>query len=180
MKLRSKQLLSLWDKHSYSTQKKTTQKPIDGQFIFQSLFSVDAFASKKNVSMDTQLSQHISEKLLLKLRKLRDSLNDQHRELKNSIDSSDINLNASEALPVDIEINERSYTPCNVMLIKVFLACDRYFETLYQGRLNGELTQKEMQQKRKVAVNQISQCLYEINRTCISFHKVRKEAKATA
>ncbi len=45
MELRTKRLLSLWDHKTYTNRARPLDKPIDGLFVYQSLFSVEAFAS---------------------------------------------------------------------------------------------------------------------------------------
>ncbi len=176
MKLHSKRLLSLWDKTTYDLRNTRHQKPIDGVFIFQSLFSVAAFASRNEQSVSVKLAQKTAEIMLEKLRTLRNDINLQRRTLLQSIGDIDINLPPSNE-PQTVDTQPQQYTPENVMLIKVFLACDEYFLTLHKAKMNGEITEKELQAKRKSSVKQLIELLNSLNRTCISFHQVRKNAE---
>ncbi len=179
MDLHSKRLLILWDQKNYGNDTKRHQKPIDGVFIFQSLFSVAAFASRTEQNLSTKLAQKTAEKLLQKVRALRNEINHRHRALCQSMGEIDINLSTDNE-PQTLTINSKRYTPENIMLMKVFLAYDSYFRTLHQAKMNGELTEREHQDHRKEAIAQLTDLLHSINRTCISFHKVRKQTeKAT-
>ena len=177
MKLHSKRLLSIWDHHTYSAHKKKIKKPIDGLFIFQSLFSVEAFASRPAQNLTTQLAKRTADALLEKVRALRNDINQQHRKLINDCDSEDIRkIIVNE--PIDVAVESRHYMPASVMLMKVFLSCDAYFAALYQARMEGELTETEMQHHRTNTTVQLDELLRNVHRTCLSFHKVRKEAEA--
>ncbi|MDN4697258.1 hypothetical protein QYZ44_28395 [Vibrio parahaemolyticus] len=92
----------------------------------------------------------------------------------------DITLNAPREITAQVmDVEQRYFTPGSIMLMKVFMASDNYFTTLNKAKLNGELTEKEMQTHRTTVIKQITQCLFELNKTCLSFHKVRKQAEAT-
>ena len=177
MKLHSKRLLTLWDHHTYSPHKKKLKKPIDGLFIFECLFSVEAFASRPSQNLTTKLAKRTAEALLEKVRTLRNDINQQHRTLINECDSLGIRDDVIHT-PTNVDVETRHYTPASVMLMKVFLSCDAYFAALYQARMEGELTETEMQHRRTSTAAQLTQQLRELNRTCLSFHQVRKQAEA--
>ncbi|WP_045422789.1 hypothetical protein [Vibrio jasicida] len=178
MKLQSKRLCSLWDHNTYHMRNKPLEKPIDGLFIYHCLFSVEAFASRPDQSIATKLSKMTAEKLLKKVRELRNDINRTHRQLLSEMGSIDINA-PRPISPVEVEVEQRCFTPGSVMLMKVFMACDEYFTTLNKARLNGELTELETQRFRKQTIKTLSRCLHELNKTCLSFHKVRKQAESS-
>jgi len=176
MILHSKRLLSLWDRKTYGSEKKPIKAPIDGAFIFNSLFSVSAFASRQDESLATKLSKSTTEKLVEKVRALRNEFNQRNQTLIKSV--GDINLNSSDSdYSVTLNIDEKRYTSLTVMLIKVFMACDEFFISLHKAKLNGEITDSEFQAYRKESVTLITQFLQDTNKTCISFHKIRKQAE---
>lgn len=177
MKLHSKRLLSTWDHNTYSTHKKKIKKPIDGLFIYQSLFSVEAFASRPAQNLSTQLSKRTAEILLEKVRALRNEITKRHRKLLNDCGSADIR-EVIVNQPTDVAVESRQFTPASVMLMKVFLSCDAYFSALYQARMEGELTETEMQQHRTNTLKQLNDLLRNVHRSCLSFHEVRKKAEA--
>ncbi|WP_341665609.1 DUF1845 domain-containing protein [Vibrio sp.] len=178
MELRTKRLLSLWDHKTYTNRARPLDKPIDGLFVYQSLFSVEAFASRPAQNVTTQLAKVTAESLLEKTRSLRDDINQRHRNFINNIGELDINTHSTQAFQ-EAETEQRLYTPGSVMLMKVFMAADRYFDTLYKARLNGELTETEYDRRRNKMAKQITRNLNQVNVTCLSFHKVRKEAEAS-
>ncbi|MDN4716552.1 DUF1845 domain-containing protein [Vibrio parahaemolyticus] len=146
-------------------------------FSFNSLFSVEAFASRPEQNITTKLSKLTAEKLLKKVRALRNDINQQHRQLITEM--GDITLNEPQEMTAQVvEVEQRCFTPGSIMLMKVFMVTDSYFTTLNRAKLNGELTEKEMQTHRTTVIKQITQCLFELNKTCLSFHKVRKQAEA--
>ncbi len=176
MELQSKRLCELWDHHQYTLRATPLTKPIDGLFLFQSLFSVEAFASRPAQTLTTKLAKITAEKLLIKVRELRNDINRQHRELMANM--GDLTLNdPREVEPTRMTVEQKQLTPGSVMLVKVFVACDHYFTTLNKAKLNGELTEKEMQAHRMAVIKQITQTLSELNKTCLSFHQVRKQAE---
>ncbi|MBE3902332.1 DUF1845 domain-containing protein [Vibrio parahaemolyticus] len=178
MELQSKRLCALWDHNKYTLRNTPVKKPIDGLFIFNSLFSVEAFASRPEQNLTTKLSKLTAEKLLKKVRALRNDINQQHRQLMTEM--GDITLNAPREITAQVvEVEQRCFTPGSIMLMKVFMASDSYFTTLNKAKLNGELTENEMQAHRTTVIKQITQYLIELNKTCISFHKIRKQAEAT-
>ncbi|MCU8386767.1 DUF1845 domain-containing protein [Vibrio vulnificus] len=179
MQLHSKRLLTLWDQKTFGQETTRHQKPIDGVFIFQSLFSVAAFASRPESTVATKLAQKTAEMLLEKTRTRRNDVNQLHRTLHQNVGDIDINL-IPNSEPQTLTIDTKRYTPENVMLMKVFLAYDDYFMTLHKAQMNGEITEREQQSYRKEAITQLIELLNSINRTCISFHKVRKQAENTA
>ncbi|WP_231571962.1 DUF1845 domain-containing protein [Vibrio jasicida] len=179
MQIHSKRLLSLWDQKKFSPDTKRHQKTIDGVFIFQSLFSVAAFASRQESTVATKLAKKTAEMLLGKTRTLRNDVNQQHRLLLQNMGDIDINLTPDHE-PQTLTVDAKRYTPENVMLMKVFLAYDDYFMTLHKAKMNGEITEREQQSYRKEAITQLTELLNSINRTCISFHKVRKEAECAS
>ncbi|GAL12078.1 hypothetical protein JCM19233_3068 [Vibrio astriarenae] len=67
MKLHSKQLLALWDLRQYGGKPRANFR-VDGQFVFDVLFSVAAVASKPNRTPIVDMAQVLSEKQLVKLR----------------------------------------------------------------------------------------------------------------
>lgn len=178
MKLQSKRLCTLWDHNTYHMQNKPLKKPIDGLFIYHCLFSVEAFASRPEQNITTKLSKMTAEKLLQKVRELRNDINQTHRQLLSEIGNIDINIPQSTT-PVEVTAEQRCFTPGSVMLMKVFMASDEYFTTLYKARLNGELTELEVQRFRKQTVETLNRNLQELNKTCLSFHKVRKQAESS-
>ncbi|MDN4697391.1 DUF1845 domain-containing protein [Vibrio parahaemolyticus] len=117
-------------------------------------------------------------KFVRKIRSLRDDINQRHRNFINNIGELDINTHSTQAFQ-EAETEQRLYTPGSVMLMKVFMAADRYFDTLYKARLNGELTETEYDRRRNKMAKQITRNLNQVNVTCLSFHKVRKEAEAS-
>ncbi|HFQ5013253.1 TPA: DUF1845 domain-containing protein [Vibrio vulnificus] len=177
MQLHSKRLLALWDQKTFGQETTRHQKPIDGAFIFQSLFSVAAFASRPEKSVATKLAQKTAEKLLEKTRARRNEIHQQHRSLHQNLGDLGINLPPNSE-PQPLTIDAKHYTPENVMLMKVFLAYDDYFMTLHLAKMNGEITEREQQGHRKEAIAQLTELLNSINRTCISFHKVRKQTES--
>ncbi|HBC3388361.1 MULTISPECIES: Sec-independent protein translocase family protein [Vibrio harveyi group] len=177
MELQSKRLCALWDHNTYTLRSTPLKKPIDGLFLFNSLFSVEAFASRPEQNITTKLSKLTAEKLLKKVRALRNDINQQHRQLITEM--GDITLNEPQEMTAQVvEVEQRCFTPGSIMLMKVFMVTDSYFTTLNRAKLNGELTEKEMQTHRTTVIKQITQCLFELNKTCLSFHKVRKQAEA--
>ncbi len=56
MKLHNKRLASLWDFEQYSPKRDKPDNPIDGKFILSSLFSVSAYASKKDETIQTKFA----------------------------------------------------------------------------------------------------------------------------
>ena len=174
MKLRHKRLLTLWDSQAYSAKKHQKYKPIDGLFVFQSLFSVGAFASKKDHSLSTQLAKRTADKLLLKVKAQRNSVNHLHRQLLN--ECGDIELNTFTPLTnISVAVEQEKLTPESAMLIKTFTACDEYFMSLYKARKNGELTEKEHQELRANLVSTMNVFLLETHKVCSSFHQIRKK-----
>ena len=174
MMLRSKRLLSVWDRHTYSNQKRPMKKPIDGVFIYNSLFSVAAFASRTETTVSKKLAAVTADKLLLKLRSCRDAINKERQHLLFQI--GDVSLNPAADIPmVEVKIDTHRYAPVTVMLIKTFQAYDHYFHTLHLAKMNGELTDTEQQVCRKQAINGLNTLLHDLNRSCLSFHRVRKE-----
>ncbi len=179
MQLHSKRLLTLWDQKTFGYETTRHQKPIDGVFIFHCLFSVAAFASRLEKTISTKLAQKTSEMLLTKIRDMRNEINQQNRTLKQDMGDIEINVISGNE-PQIISLDRSRYTPSNVMLMKVFLALDDYFMTLNKAKMNGEITIREQQQLRKNAINRLTELLNSINRTCISFHKVRKQTEVTS
>ncbi|EGU33309.1 hypothetical protein [Vibrio scophthalmi] len=177
MQLQSQRLLSLWDHNQYSNDK-TRTKPIDGLFVYNSLFSVSAFASKQDQTPATLLAQMTTNKLLITLRDLRNNISKVDRELVSRIGSIPMNTSAHKRESKKIHIDESKHTPTTVMLIKVFLASDEYFTHLNQARLDGELLDTEQQENRKEIIALVIQTLHDINKMCISYHKVRKSVEA--
>lgn len=177
MNLHSKRLQILWDQKTYGHETTRHQKPIDGIFIFQSLFSVAAFASRREQTLSTLLAQETTEILLTKLRDFRNSIIQKHQTLLQEMGSFEINI-PKENEPQTLMFNPKHLTPENVMLMKVFLAYDDYFQTLNKAKVNGEVTPKEHQRFRKVAISELIALLNKLNVTCISFHQVRKQAES--
>ena len=178
MILHSKRLLSLWDRKAYGSDKKPINKPIDGVFIFNCLFSVSAFASRPDESLSTKLSKSTTEKLVNKVRALRNEINKLNLTLINNVGNIDLNQMGSD-YSVTVDMDTKRYTSLTVMLLKVFMACDEYFISLHKAKLNGEITDSEFQTYRKESVALISQFLQDTNKTCTSFHKIRKQAEKT-
>ncbi|WP_188047960.1 DUF1845 domain-containing protein [Vibrio vulnificus] len=176
MELRTKRLLSLWDHKTYTNRARPLEKPIDGLFVYQSLFSVEAFASRPTQNVTTKLAKATADSLLEKIRTLRDDINLRHRNFINTVGELDINTYSSQEFQ-EVDTEQRLFTPGSVMLMKVFMAADRYFNTLYKARLNGELTETEFNQLRNKMTKEITRNLNQLNMTCLSFHKVRKEAE---
>ncbi len=176
MNLNNKRLASLWDNQQFSTKNRKSEKPIDGKFIYSSLFSVGAFATRKDDSIETKFAASTADKLLLKVRSVRDEINKLNSEFLKGVE--DIESNPyTPTNSFQIKLNDKSKTPESVMLSKVFVSCDRYFVNMYKARKNGELTERENQELRSAAIKMVQTLLDETNRACISFHRARKQIK---
>ncbi|MGL6262097.1 DUF1845 domain-containing protein [Vibrio sp. WXL210] len=177
MKLHNRRVLILWDDAKYNPTQRPKHKPVDGAFIYHSLFSVGAFASKKGQNPKQAITQRLAikttEKLRLDARALRNELTKMARELIDEVGDIEINpvkLPTAERVVYD----ESKITPETAMLIKIFAALDGYFIILYKAFKNGELTDHEQREKRKLATSKLQAFLTNTNKTCLSFHKVRK------
>lgn len=176
MKFHSRRIMSLWNRAQFGNDKNRDKKHIDGQFVFDSLFSVSAFASRNEKDIQVKLAQRTAEKLLIKVRLLRNDIQAMNHQLRNRVGDITVNKTVVDNKPVTIKVEESKYTPETVMLTKVFIACDEYFLILHKAKINGEITDSEQQRYRRNAINKIKGFLSEANKTCISFHKVRKQA----
>lgn len=177
MQLQSQRLLSLWDHNQFSNTK-SKSKSIDGLFVYNSLFSVSAFASRQDQTPSALLAQATANKLLLMLRDLRNSISKVDRELANQIGHAPMNTTAHKRACKTIHIDTSKHTPTTVMLMKVFLSCDEYYTHLHQAKLDGELLDSEQQEKRREITTIIIKTLRDVNKICISYHKVRKSVEA--
>lgn len=174
MELKNKRLAALWSTSKYDSQKTKKNKPIDGDFIFNSLFSVGAFASRKETSIQKKFARTTSDRLLSKLKKHRDDVAASAEEIRKKMAMLEINANHStNTYPIDID-NKR-FTPETIMLMKIFIETDAYFFELYKASRNGELTNDEHHQLRSEKVRSLMTLLNEVNKACVSFHKARKE-----
>ncbi|WP_299695712.1 DUF1845 domain-containing protein [uncultured Vibrio sp.] len=179
MKLRSQRLLNLWDSRSQKPTKNPTKKKINGQFIFESLFSVHAFSTQPTPTAITGYARQLSDKLLIEVRALRDQTQHQHRVLINKVNDIDVNTYQTNE-PQPISINEKKLTPQNVMLMKLFMATDAYLNTLYLAKINGELTNSEQQDYRQQTITDLVKLLQKLNKVCITFHQFRKNPEGVA
>ncbi|WP_145976575.1 DUF1845 domain-containing protein [Vibrio nigripulchritudo] len=176
MKLRSKRLIQLWDCTTNPSFTKKKRKPVDGSFIYSSLFSVVAYSTQKEITLVTKLAKEMTERLGDMTREKRDHIKNVHERFLSDIDTTE--LNPFRAAPyVELEIQHKKMTPVNALLIKIFVACDDYFLSLQKARRNGEISEKEQQEKRVEMLRYLERYMSEINERCIRFHKVRKEAR---
>lgn len=172
MKLKHKRLAALWDHEKFSDRAKKLKNPIDGQFVLSSIFSISAYASKKNESLETKFSKQTASKLMTKLKAVRDLV----QSIDDDFTSRHRNLDVcyTRTKIYQIEIDEKFITPETAMFIKIFLAIDEYFTHLYMARTGGELNESETLELRKPCLDQLIKLLNETHQTCLTFHKARK------
>lgn len=172
MKLQHQRLLALWDYDTYG--KGQSRKDLDGLFIFKSLFSVGAFATRKNPDIMTELAKRTSDKLITQLKVVRQFLRTQNATLIADCDDLEINQRVPTT-PTPLPIDDSKLTPESTLWIKVFLTCDDYFVTLYKANKNGELTSSQYMEHRQEAIRAIRKAMQHTHTLCSSFHKVRKK-----
>ena len=176
MKLQHQRLLALWDYDTYgkSQKKKEGKKDLDGLFIFESLFSVGSFATKKNGGIMTELAKRTSDKLITQLKELRQFLRTKKASVIAECDDLEMNQRVPHT-PTTILLEESRLTPESTLWAKIFLTCDDYFVTLHKAMKNGEFTNEEYLEHRQEAIRAIRKAMQDIHPLCVSFHKVRKK-----
>ncbi len=172
MELKHKRLASLWDHEQYSNRSKKMAFPIDGKFVLSSIFSISAYASKKNETIETKFSKQTASKLMVKLKNMRDHFDSLDKEFVSNYRDLEVCYVRTKVFQIDID--KKHITPETAMFIKIFLSLDEYFTHLYMARSGGELTESETFELRKICLDKLTNFLNEVNQICISFHKARK------
>lgn len=172
MELKHKRLAALWDHKKYSNRAKKMDYPIDGEFILSSIFSVSAYASKKDDSIATKFSKKTAEKLIHKLKVVRDDFSKLDSDFTSKYKNLDVCCTRTKIFTIDID--NKFITPETAMFIKIFITLDEYFTHLYMARMGGELNESETLALRNTCLEQLIQLLNETNKICLSFNKARK------
>ena len=171
MKFHNKKLALLWQ-HDLLTPS-TNRKPIDGQFIFSSLFSVYAFSTKNDHTITTLFAKKVIEKIGNELREFRLSIKKQSSAFNDGIDPIELRIfTPNNEYPFNILQDKLG--PENTMLVKIFMAMNIFIIDLNKALFNGELNSQQKQAYQTGVLNQLTHLLETVNTTCIDFHKLRK------
>ncbi|MGF1903569.1 hypothetical protein [Aliivibrio salmonicida] len=171
MKFHNKKLALLWQHDLLASASK--RKPIDGQFIFSSLFSVYAFSTKNDHTLPTVFAKKVIEKVGDDLRAFRLSIKKNTAQFKESIDPIELRV-FEPSNQYALNLVQDKLSPQNTMLVKIFLATDAFIIELNKALFNGELNKEQKQAYQNGALNDLTALLMKLNKTCIEFHQLRK------
>ncbi|MGF1903632.1 hypothetical protein [Aliivibrio salmonicida] len=73
-----------------------------------------------------------------------------------------------------LNFSQEKLSPQNTMLVKIFLATDAFIIELNKALFNGELNREQKQAYQNGILNDLTAFLMKLNKTCIEFHKLRK------
>ncbi|GAL14549.1 hypothetical protein JCM19233_5561 [Vibrio astriarenae] len=132
----------------------------------------------------SEVAQTLSEQQLVKLRACRDEVVKRHGDFINQFTHAEdltMNQHQSESHQVQtLSPDDKKYTPQTVMLIKLFHACDAYFNTLYFAHINGELTHQECSVLRQETMKTLRSLLALMVKSSMEFHKMKKQIKGVS
>lgn len=171
MKFHNKKLALLWQHDLLAPASK--RKPVDGQFIFSSLFSVYAFSTKNDNSLQTAFAKKVIEKIGDDLRAYRLTIKKDISQFKKDIDPIELRVfEPNNQYP--LTINQEKVCPQNTMLVKIFLAIDDFIIELNKALFTGELNNQQKRAYQTGLLDNLTKHLITLNKTCIDFHKLRK------
>ena len=171
MKFHNKKLALLWQ-HDLLTSS-TKRKPIDGQFIFSSIFSVYAFSTRNDQTISTLFAKKVIEKIGNDLRAFRLSIKKQSSTFNDGIDPIELRVFTPNN-DYEFTIHQDKLSPENTMIVKIFMAMDVFIIDLNKALFNDELNSQQKQAYQTGVLNQLTHLLETVNTTCIDFHKLRK------
>ncbi|OCH48437.1 hypothetical protein [Aliivibrio fischeri] len=172
--LHSKKLAMMW--HLSNIEPNTKKHPIDGHFIFNSLFSVYAFSTQNNDHIPTLFAKKVCTKLGDELRAFRVQLKVKSQRFSEGMDDIELRPFVPRH-EFKMNIDTTKLSPESTMLIKIFLAVDALLIKYNKALFDGELNSEQKRHYQHGTLTELHALLQSVNKTCLSYHRLRKSQK---
>ncbi|MGF1832003.1 hypothetical protein L4D04_23300 [Photobacterium angustum] len=170
--LHHQQLQHLWNKKTYISKNKHRSPVPDGILAFESLFSVQAFSTKKENTKEKTFALIVIKRLEDELFTYRDTIRDRHKKYK--LNWGDITLTPYNPKVIDCDFDEKKLNSAPAALIKIFQASDSLLVDINRARRSGEFSHDEYHQHYQHEITHLRTLIQKITIICRSFHEKRK------
>ncbi|WP_318479609.1 hypothetical protein [Photobacterium leiognathi] len=176
LQLHQQQLQHLWNKKTYTNKNKHRSPLPDGILAFESLFSVQAFSTKKENTKEKTFALIVTKRLEDELFTYRDALRDRHKKYK--LNWGDIALTPYNPKVIVCDFDEKKLNSAPAALIKIFQATDNLLVDINRARRSGEFSHEVYQEYYHHEITHLRALIQRVTKICLSFHQKRKKIVA--
>ena len=174
--LHQQQLQHLWNKKTYISKNKHRSPVPDGILAFESLFSVQAFSTKKEKTKEKTFALIVIKRLEDELFTYRDAIRDRHKKYK--LNWGDIALTPYNPKVIVCDFDEKKLNSAPAALIKIFQATDNLLVDINRARRSGEFSHEAYQEYYHHEITHLRALIQRVTKICLSFHQKRKKIVA--